>query len=268
MDMAQPPVDHACVTTTKAKAAAAARIGAGLAGRKRAELLGRLRSYFARPEPWLQAGKYIGALVSGGPRRNGWTIAEQAGTGRRTGPSGCSAVLSGTPSRRWARYASSLWRDWRRRHGGWGGRRGLAVGALDETGAGQAGPGHGQRQASLPGVRGPGGENGITTVHLSYIREKTGHALAGARQWIPAGISVIRRGPCAWPPEGTGVPYQEQLAIDICAEVLADGIRSASCAGTRSTETARSCGSSSKTAARATCCGPVEFHLTLAAGAR
>ena len=27
--------------------------------------------------------------------------------------------------------------------------------------------------------------NGINTVHLSYVREKTGHALAGARQWIP-----------------------------------------------------------------------------------
>jgi hypothetical protein len=28
--------------------------------------------------------------------------------------------------------------------------------------------------------------NGINTVHLSYVREKAGHALAGARQWIPA----------------------------------------------------------------------------------
>ena len=28
--------------------------------------------------------------------------------------------------------------------------------------------------------------NGINTVHLSYVREKTGHVLAGARQWIPA----------------------------------------------------------------------------------
>jgi hypothetical protein len=28
--------------------------------------------------------------------------------------------------------------------------------------------------------------NGINTVCLSYVRDKTGHALAGARQWIPA----------------------------------------------------------------------------------
>ena len=74
-----PPAGHACVTTARAKAAAAARIGSGLAGRRRAELLGRLRSCFARPEPWLQAGKYVSALVSGLPRRNGQTIAGHAG---------------------------------------------------------------------------------------------------------------------------------------------------------------------------------------------
>jgi len=27
--------------------------------------------------------------------------------------------------------------------------------------------------------------NGITTVHLAYVREGTGHALIAARQWIP-----------------------------------------------------------------------------------
>ena len=67
------------VTTTKPKAAAAARIGAALAARKRRELLGLLRPCFVRVEPWLQAGKYIGAVASDLPRRNGWTIAQQAG---------------------------------------------------------------------------------------------------------------------------------------------------------------------------------------------
>src|SRR5690242_12333046 len=75
----QPPVDYVLVRTTESKAAAAARIGARLAGQKHAELLGLLRSCFARIEPWLQAGKYVGALVSGLPRRNGWTIAEMVG---------------------------------------------------------------------------------------------------------------------------------------------------------------------------------------------
>jgi hypothetical protein len=39
-------------------------------------------------------------------------------------------------------------------------------------------------------VRGPAllhqGGAGINTVHLSYVREGTGHALIGAREWIPA----------------------------------------------------------------------------------
>jgi hypothetical protein len=67
------------VRTTKPKAAAAARIGAGLAGRERAELLGLLRSCFVRTEPWIQAGKYVSALVSEMPKRNGWTITKHAG---------------------------------------------------------------------------------------------------------------------------------------------------------------------------------------------
>ena len=29
--------------------------------------------------------------------------------------------------------------------------------------------------------------NGISTVHLAYVREGAGHALIGAREWIPAG---------------------------------------------------------------------------------
>jgi hypothetical protein len=38
-----------------------------------------LRPCFARTEPWLQAGKYAAAVMSQIPRRNGWTIAAQAG---------------------------------------------------------------------------------------------------------------------------------------------------------------------------------------------
>ena len=67
--------------------------------------------------------------------------------------------------------------------------------------------------------------NGINTVHLSYVREKTGHALAGARQWIPAEDvkdpvkSLV-----------TGLPLdlrfrtKGQLAIDILGDAYADGL--------------------------------------------
>ena len=47
--------------------ATAARMGAEVAGRKRAELLGLLGPCFTRAEAWLQAGKYVAALVSGLP---------------------------------------------------------------------------------------------------------------------------------------------------------------------------------------------------------
>jgi hypothetical protein len=57
--MGQPPVDHVYVRTTGSQAAAAARIGAGLAGRKLGELTERLRSCFRRVEPFLQARKYV-----------------------------------------------------------------------------------------------------------------------------------------------------------------------------------------------------------------
>ena len=70
------------MTSTKSEAAAAVRIGAGLALRKQDELLGLLRPCFARTEPWLQAGKYGSALVSELPRVNGWSIARRGGDRR------------------------------------------------------------------------------------------------------------------------------------------------------------------------------------------
>jgi hypothetical protein len=38
-----------------------------------------MRPSFVRAEPWLQAGKYVGAVMSGLPKRNGWSIARHAG---------------------------------------------------------------------------------------------------------------------------------------------------------------------------------------------
>src|ERR1022692_4134790 len=77
--MAQPPPDHAFVRTTKPKAAAAVRIGAGLGQRKRAELLELMRPSFVRAGPWLQAGKYVTAVMRGLAKRNDWSIAQHSG---------------------------------------------------------------------------------------------------------------------------------------------------------------------------------------------
>ncbi|MGH3226274.1 MAG: IS701 family transposase, partial [Streptosporangiaceae bacterium] len=67
------------MTSTSSEAAAAVRIGAGLALRKRSELLQLLRPCFARTGPWLQAGKYATAVMSELPEHNGWSIARHAG---------------------------------------------------------------------------------------------------------------------------------------------------------------------------------------------
>ena len=104
------------------------------------------------------------------------------------------------------------------------GRRGLAVAAIDETSQVKQG-------ACTAGVkrhyRGCAGTvaNGITTVHLAYAREGTGHALIAARQWIPrehledpAARKMMRL------PPGLTFRTKGQLAIDLLEEVLADGI--------------------------------------------
>jgi len=173
------------VATTKPKAAAAAKIGAALAARKRGELLRLWRPCFGRPEPWLQAGKYVSALVSDLPRRNGWTIAQRVG--------------DRTPQRTQRLLNRACWDTF----AAMGVVRRFAVAGLDEA------------------ARRCGRRSG-TAVHLSYVRENTGHALIGARQWIPqAHIDDPVRSLVM----GLEFRTKGQLAIDICTEAFADGIR-------------------------------------------
>jgi SRSO17 transposase len=229
--MAQPPRDHVFVRTTESKAAAAARIGAGLADRKRGELMGLLRLCFARPEPWLQAGKYVRALVSGLPERNGWAIAEHAGD--RT-PDRTQRLLNRASWDTFAamsrvrRFAVAGLDEAARRSGH---RRGLVIGVIDETGQAKQG-------AATAGVKrhymGCAGRvaNGISTVHLAYVREKTGHALAGARQWIPEEhINDPVKSLVMGLPLDLVFRTKGQLAIDLCTDAFADGVAFDFCCG-------------------------------------
>jgi hypothetical protein len=135
----QPPADHAFVRTAKPKAAAAARIGAALARRKRGELRGLLRPCFARTGPWLQAGKYVMAVMSQIPRRNGWTIAAHAGD---RAPDRTQRLLSRAVWDTFAamgvvrRFAVAGVEEAARRGRR---RRGLVIAAIDETGQEKAG---------------------------------------------------------------------------------------------------------------------------------
>jgi SRSO17 transposase len=223
--MAQPPRDHAFVKTTKPKAAAAASIGAGLADRKRAELLEQVRSCFARTGPWLQAGKYLGAVVSGLAKRNGWTVAEHVGD--RT-PDRTQRLLNRAAWDTFGamgvvrRFAVAALEDAARRPG----RRGaLVIGAVDETGQEKAGDATAGVKRQYMGCAGRVA-NGINTVHVSYVREKTGHALIGARQWIPAEhIDDPVKSLVMGLPLELAFRTKGQLAIDICADAYADGLQ-------------------------------------------
>jgi len=178
-----------------------------------------LRPCFARTEPWLQAGKYAAAVMSEIPRRNGWTIAAQAGD---RAPDRTQRLLSRAVWDTFAamgvvrRFAVAGLDEAARKTGR---RRGLAVGAIDETG-------QVKQRSRTAGVKrqylGCAGKvaNGINTVHLAYVREGAGHALIGAREWIPAEHI-----------DDLGLPAdlvfrtKGQLAIDILSGVFADGIR-------------------------------------------
>ena len=178
-----------------------------------------------RVEPWLQAGKYVAAVTSGLAKRNGWTIAEQAGD---RGPERTQRLLNRAVWDTFAamgvvrRFAVAGLDDAARRAGR---RGGLAVGAIDETS-------QVKQSSATAGVKrhylGCAGKvaNGITTVHLSYVRERTGHALIGARQWIPAGhIDDPATSLVMGLPADLVFRTKGQLAIDIVSEAFADGAR-------------------------------------------
>jgi DDE superfamily endonuclease len=121
--------------------------------------------------------------------------------------------------------AGSPWPGWIRPPARPAGDRGLAVGALDETGQVKAGARTAGVKRQYLGCVGKVA-NGINTVHLSYVREGTGHALIGAREWIPARqICDPVTSAAMGLPEDLVFRTKGQLAIDILAEAFADGVR-------------------------------------------
>jgi hypothetical protein len=110
--------------------------------------------------------------------------------------------------------------------------------------------------------------NGITTVHLSYVRERTGHALIGVRRWIPAGQidDPVKSVVMGLPPDLQFRTKASWPSISAPRRLpMAPG--STSCAAMRSTAIAPNCATSWKHAARAMRCGsPSAFRLAMAAG--
>jgi SRSO17 transposase len=152
-----------------------------------------------------------------------WTIAEQAAdrTPDRTQRLLNRAVwdTSGAMSQVRRFVAAGLEQAAGRRR-----RRGLVIAALDETGQAKQGNATCGVKRQYMGCAGRVA-NGINTVHLSYVRERIGHALIGARQWIPAEqISDPVTSAGMGFPADLQFRTKGQLAIDICTQAYADGL--------------------------------------------
>ena len=166
----------------------------------------------------------MSALASELPTRNGWSIAEHAGdrspdrVQRLLNRASWDELAAMSEVRRFA--AAGLEEAARR------GRRkaGMTVGALDETGQEKAGEATAGVKRQYMGCAGRVA-NGINTVHLSFVREKTGHALIGARQWIPREhIEDPVKSLAMGLPPGLAFRTKGQLAIDVLADADADSL--------------------------------------------
>src|SRR5207302_10606683 len=99
-----------------------------------------------------------------------------------------------------------------------GRRRGLRIAAIDETSQVKQGVATAGVKRQYLGCVGKVA-NGITTVHLAYVRERTGHALIGARPWIPAEqIEDPVTSLVIGLPDDLQFRTKGQLAIDILTE--------------------------------------------------
>ena len=236
--------------------------GMGAPGpRKRGELLCLLRPCFARPEPWLQAWEYVSALVASCGSVTGGRSLSMRVTGRRTGRSGCSTGPRGTPRgdghvRRFAVAGVDEAAGSPRR------RRGLVIGAQDETGQEKQGC-HGRRPAPVPGLRGRVA-TGINVTSLTCVSVRacadrlpavdTPRPDRGSGEMLAMGCptwSSARRG--SWPSTSAQMPSGTAYC-------------SISSAAMRSTETARNCGRSSRGRGQAYVLRDLNFRLTLPGG--
>ena len=116
-------------------------------------MLERLRLCFARTQTWQHAGRYLSALVSQVPKRNGWTIAEHVGdhapdrTQRLLNRAVWDTLGAMSQVRRFVAAGLDAAGDRKQ-------RRGLVVAALDETGQAKAGAERQQPHGDAEGCAG------------------------------------------------------------------------------------------------------------------
>ena len=158
---------------------------------ERGRLLAELRPCFAQTQVWLQAGKYVAALMSDLPGLNGWSIARFCGDRTRRLLNHASSDAPGAMSvvRRLAVAGLDGAARRCRRAGG------MQAGALDETGQQKHGTATAGVKRQNMGCAGRVAD-GIHTVHLAN----------------PA------RAPAVGRPGGLSFRTKGQLAIDICVD--------------------------------------------------
>ncbi|TMR97222.1 IS701 family transposase [Nonomuraea basaltis] len=180
-----------------------------------------LAPVFARIEPRLQAAKYVRAVMSDLPKRNGWTIAEWVGdaspdaTQRLLNRASWDTLGAMNVVRRFA--VAPL--DAAARPGS------LSVGALDESGQEKKGVATAGVKRQHMGCAG-GIDNGINIVYLAYVRASAGHTLIAARQWIPAEqisdpVTALTTGL----PLDLAFATKGELAIGLLRDAFRDGVR-------------------------------------------
>jgi SRSO17 transposase len=172
----------------------------------------RLSPCFARAEPFAQAGKYMAALMSDLPRKNGWSIAEHAG--------------DATPDRTQRLLNHAVWDHntamaaicgFVAEH--LGGAR-LVVAALDESGQEKTGEATAGVQRQYLGCAGRIA-NGVNTVYCTYATQ-VGHALVGARIYLPADQCDAERQAALGISDEVEFRTKPQLAQEILADMVAD----------------------------------------------
>lgn len=173
----------------------------------------RLRPCFARTRPYTQAGKYIAALMSDLPRKNGWTVAEYTGdsTPDPTQRLLNHAVWDHERAMRMVRgFVAEHLAD-----------QPLVVAALDESGQEKTGEATVGVKRQYMGCAGRIA-NGVNTVYCSYATPG-GHALVGARIYLPADqlADPARRAACGIGPDVT-FRTKPQLAMDLCRDMVTD----------------------------------------------
>ena len=188
-----------------------------LAQQYRQELLGRVGAVFVRREPRLQAGKYVQALISDVPRKNGWQIAEWVGD---ASPDKTQRLLNHAV---WdERAAMGLVAGFVAEHLGTGDDP-LAVVVLDESGQEKKG-------ISTCGVKrqyvGCAGRvsNAVNVVYATLATGR-GHALIAARPYLPSEwFADPARRKAAAAPEHVVFKTKPALAIDILTDLHGAGL--------------------------------------------